>query len=182
MCRTARHRVIVPVVNRPGERLTERGQQPLPLGLPPAVGIVTYAFGHHWSATLVGLDGDVPIVFYVPLMMSAILFGPSMDYEVFLMSHVRERWEQTGDPHRAVVEGLAGTGRVITSAALIMVSVFCAFIISGDRTSSSSGSAWPPPSPSMRPSCAACWCRPSCRCWAAPGGGCRPAWNAGCRT
>src|SRR3954451_20669575 len=50
------------------------------------------------------------------------------------MSHVRERWERTGDPHRAVVEGLAGTGRVITSAALIMVSVFCAFIISDDPT------------------------------------------------
>ena len=102
------------------------------LSIAAAFGIVTYAFGHHWSATSVGLDGEVPIVSYVPLMMFAILFGLSMDYEVFLMSHVRERWERTGDPHRAVVEGLAGTGRVITSAALIMVSVFCAFIISGD--------------------------------------------------
>jgi RND superfamily putative drug exporter len=102
------------------------------LSIGAAFGIVTYVFGHEWSARLVGLDGTVPIVSFVPLMMFAILFGLSMDYEVFLMTHVRERWMATGDPHRAVVDGLAGTARVITSAALIMVSVFCAFIISGD--------------------------------------------------
>jgi RND superfamily putative drug exporter len=65
-------------------------------------------------------------------MMFAILFGLSMDYEVFLMSRVREQFLETGDSRQAVVEGLAGTARVITSAALIMVSVFCAFILSGD--------------------------------------------------
>ena len=65
-------------------------------------------------------------------MMFAILFGLSMDYEVFLMSHIRERWTESGDPHEAVVDGLAGTGRVITSAALIMVSVFCACVLNGD--------------------------------------------------
>ena len=102
------------------------------LSIAAAFGIVTFAFGHHWSATLVGLDGEVPIVSFVPLMMFAILFGLSMDYEVFLMTHVRERFQSTGDPHRGVIEGLAGTARVITSAALIMVSVFCAFIINGD--------------------------------------------------
>ncbi len=102
------------------------------LSIGAAFGIVTYAFGHDWSAQLVGLDGTVPIVSFVPLMMFAILFGLSMDYEVFLMTHVRERWSATGDPHRAVVDGLAGTARVITSAALIMVSVFCAFLINGD--------------------------------------------------
>jgi len=102
------------------------------LSIGAAFGVVTYAFGNDWSATLVGLDGTVPIVSFVPLMMFAILFGLSMDYEVFLMTHVRERWASTGDAHRAVVEGLAGTARVITSAALIMVSVFCAFILNGD--------------------------------------------------
>jgi putative drug exporter of the RND superfamily len=102
------------------------------LSIAAAFGIVTYAFGHHWSATLVGLDGVVPIVSFIPLMMFAILFGLSMDYEVFLMTHVRERWRATDDPHQAVIEGLAGTARVITSAALIMVCVFCAFIINGD--------------------------------------------------
>jgi RND superfamily putative drug exporter len=102
------------------------------LSIGAAFGIVTFAFGHSWSAQLVGLDGTVPIVSFVPLMMFAILFGLSMDYEVFLMTHVRERWQATGDPHQAVIDGLAGTARVITSAALIMVSVFCAFLINGD--------------------------------------------------
>jgi putative drug exporter of the RND superfamily len=70
----------------------------------------------------------------VPLFMFAVLFGLSMDYEVFLMSHVREAWKRTGDNRTAVVEGIATTGRVITSAALIMVAVFFAFIINGDPT------------------------------------------------
>jgi RND superfamily putative drug exporter len=102
------------------------------LSIGAAFGIVTYVFGHHWSATAAGLIGVVPIVSYVPLMMFAILFGLSMDYEVFLMTHVRERFRATDDPHRAVIEGLAGTARVITSAALIMVCVFTAFVINGD--------------------------------------------------
>ena len=102
------------------------------LSIGAAFGVVTSLPASHWSATLVGLDGAVPIVSFVPLMMFAILFGLSMDYEVFLMTHVRERWRATGDAHQAVIEGLAGTARVITSAALIMVSVFCAFIINGD--------------------------------------------------
>jgi putative drug exporter of the RND superfamily len=102
------------------------------LSIAAAFGVVTYVFGHHWSATVMGLDTTVPIVSFVPLMMFAILFGLSMDYEVFLMSHVRESWKRHGDPHEATVDGLATTGRVITSAALIMVSVFCAFVLSGD--------------------------------------------------
>ena len=104
------------------------------LSILAAFGIVTYVFQHHWSATLIGLDGTIPIVSYVPLMMFAILFGLSMDYEVFLMTHVRESWRKDGDPHEAVVHGLASTARVITSAALIMVSVFSAFVINGDPT------------------------------------------------
>jgi RND superfamily putative drug exporter len=102
------------------------------LSIAAAFGIVTYVFGHHWSATLIGLETTVPIVSFVPLMMFAILFGLSMDYEVFLMSHVRESYKKHGDPHEAAVDGLATTGRVITSAALIMVSVFTAFVLSGD--------------------------------------------------
>jgi uncharacterized membrane protein YdfJ with MMPL/SSD domain len=97
-------------------------------------GVVTYAFDHDWTARLIGLEGHIPIVSYVPLMMFAILFGLSMDYEVFLMTHVREQYKATGDPHEAVVHGLATTGRVITSAAMIMVSVFLAFVINGDPT------------------------------------------------
>jgi RND superfamily putative drug exporter len=102
------------------------------LSIAASFGIVTYVFGHHWSATAVGLDHTVPIVSFVPLMMFAILFGLSMDYEVFLMSHVREHFMKSKNPHEAVVDGLAVTGRVITSAALIMVAVFSAFILSDD--------------------------------------------------
>jgi uncharacterized membrane protein YdfJ with MMPL/SSD domain len=99
-----------------------------------AFGVVTYAFNHTWTANLIGLEGPIPIVSYVPLMMFAILFGLSMDYEVFLMTHVREQYQETGDPHEAIVNGLATTARVITSAAMIMVSVFLAFVINGDPT------------------------------------------------
>ena len=99
-----------------------------------AFGVVSYAFDHTWTARLIGLEGPIPIVSYVPLMMFAILFGLSMDYEVFLMTHVREQYKETGDPHEAVVHGLATTGRVITSAAMIMVSVFLAFVMNGDPT------------------------------------------------
>ena len=99
-----------------------------------AFGVVNFAFSHGWAVHLIGLKDTIPIVSYVPLMMFAILFGLSMDYEVFLMTHVREQWKETGDPHESVVRGLAATGRVITSAAMIMVSVFLAFVINGDPT------------------------------------------------
>jgi putative drug exporter of the RND superfamily len=99
-----------------------------------AFGVVTAVFEKGWGASLVGLDGEVPIVSFVPLMMFAILFGLSMDYEVFLMTHIREAWQRTHDNREAVIEGIGTTGRVITSAALIMVSVFFAFIINGDPT------------------------------------------------
>ena len=99
-----------------------------------AFGVVCAVFEKGWGASLVGLDGEVPIVSYVPLMMFAILFGLSMDYEVFLMTHIREHWLETHDNKESVIRGIATTGRVITSAALIMVSVFFAFILNGDPT------------------------------------------------
>jgi putative drug exporter of the RND superfamily len=99
-----------------------------------AFGVVTAVFEKGWGASIVGLEGEVPIVSFVPLMMFAILFGLSMDYEVFLMTHIREAWQRTRDNREAVIEGVGTTGRVITSAALIMVSVFFAFIINGDPT------------------------------------------------
>jgi RND superfamily putative drug exporter len=74
-----------------------------------------------------GLPGEVPIAAYVPVLMFAILFGLSMDYEVFLLSRVREEYQRTGDPRGSVVTGLASTARVISSAALIMVAVFLGF-------------------------------------------------------
>ena len=99
-----------------------------------AFGVVSAVFENGWGIGLVGLDEPVAIVSFVPLMMFAILFGLSMDYEVFLITHIKEAWERTDDNRQAIIDGVAHTGRVITSAALIMVSVFLAFVINGDPT------------------------------------------------
>jgi RND superfamily putative drug exporter len=102
------------------------------LSVAAAYGVVTFVFQEGHGAELIGLDGAVPIASYVPLLMFAILFGLSMDYEVFLMSQIQEHFKETGDPRKAVIDGLATTGRVITSAALIMVFVFSSFVLDGN--------------------------------------------------
>ena len=102
------------------------------LSVAAAYGVVTAVFQLGWGASLIGLDHAIPIVSFVPLLMFAILFGLSMDYEVFLLTQMREHYEEYGDERRAVVEGLANTGRVITSAAAIMVCVFTSFVLSGN--------------------------------------------------
>src|SRR4029453_490522 len=83
---------------------------------------------------LIGLDATIPVNPFVPLIMFAILFGLSMDYEVFLLSRVREEFVAHGDGHKSVVDGLARTARAITSAAVIMITVFLAFVPSTDMT------------------------------------------------
>jgi RND superfamily putative drug exporter len=102
------------------------------LSVAAAYGVVTAVFQLGWGSSLIGLDHSIPIVSFVPLLMFAILFGLSMDYEVFLLTQMREHYTQYGDERRAVVEGLANTGRVITSAAAIMVCVFTSFVLNGD--------------------------------------------------
>jgi putative drug exporter of the RND superfamily len=102
------------------------------LSVGAAYGVVTFVFQEGHGAELIGLDGSVPIASYVPLLMFAILFGLSMDYEVFLMTQIQEHYKEEGDAHKAVVDGLANTGRVITSAALIMVCVFSSFVLNGN--------------------------------------------------
>jgi putative drug exporter of the RND superfamily len=102
------------------------------LSVAAAYGVVTFVFQEGHGASLLGLDGPVPIASYVPLLMFAILFGLSMDYEVFLLTQIQEHYKKSGDPHDAVVRGLASTGRVITSAALIMVFVFSSFVLNGN--------------------------------------------------
>jgi len=79
---------------------------------------------------LIGVEGDTPVPPFMPVMMFAILFGLSMDYEVFLLSRVREGYLRHGDTSLAVRDGLARTARVITAAAAIMVAVFLAFVFS----------------------------------------------------
>jgi RND superfamily putative drug exporter len=102
------------------------------LSVGASYGVLTFVFQEGHGASLIGVDGGAtPIVSYVPLMMFAILFGLSMDYQVFLLSRIREHFEESGDNHEAVVDGLAVSARVITSAALIMVSVYTSFILNG---------------------------------------------------
>jgi RND superfamily putative drug exporter len=102
------------------------------LSIGAAYGVVVAVFQWGWGSSLIGVNTTVPISPFLPMMMFAILFGLSMDYEVFLLSRIREEFVHTGDNHHSVVVGLAATARVITSAALIMISVFAAFLLTPD--------------------------------------------------
>ena len=104
------------------------------LSIGAAYGVLTAIFQWGWLHSLIGLDGAVPIVSYVPLFMFAVLFGLSMDYEVFLVSQIKEHADAGEDPRRSVVSGLVTSGRVITAAATIMVFVFGSFVLNGDPT------------------------------------------------
>jgi putative drug exporter of the RND superfamily len=104
------------------------------LGVSAAYGVVVAVFQWGWFANLIGVHESVPIMPLAPMLMFAILFGLSMDYEVFLMSRVREQYRKHFDPRRAVVEGVGSTARVITSAALIMIGVFSSFMLDVDVT------------------------------------------------
>ena len=99
------------------------------LSVAAAYGVTVAVFQWGWAKGLVGLQSTVPITAFVPMMMFAVLFGLSMDYQVFLLTRVREEYDKTGDTRLGVVRGLARTARVITSAALIMIFVFGAFVL-----------------------------------------------------
>ncbi|WJK41621.1 MMPL family transporter [Solwaraspora sp. WMMA2056] len=98
------------------------------LSVGTAYGVLVMVFQWGWGLTLIGVDRPVPIMSVVPMLLFAVLFGLSMDYEVFLLSAIREEYRRGGDPGAAVVAGLAGTGRVITAAATIMAVVFLSFV------------------------------------------------------
>jgi RND superfamily putative drug exporter len=102
------------------------------LSIGAAYGVLVIVFQWGWGTGLIGLETTVPVVSFIPMFMFAILFGLSMDYEVFLLSRVREEYVRTGDNGRAVIGGIAGTARVITSAALIMIAVFGGFVLGDD--------------------------------------------------
>ena len=103
------------------------------LSIGAAYGVVVAVFQWGWFGSVIGVDKTGPIAPFVPMMMFAILFGLSMDYEVFLLSRIREEYDRTHDNALAVADGLASTARVITAAALIMVTVFGSFVL-GDLT------------------------------------------------
>jgi RND superfamily putative drug exporter len=96
-------------------------------------GVITAVFQWGWAASLFGIDKTGPIEAFVPVLMFAIVFGLSMDYQVFLVSRIYEEWHRRGDNREAVTHGLAATGRTITAAAAIMVLVFGSFILGGER-------------------------------------------------
>jgi RND superfamily putative drug exporter len=100
------------------------------LSISACYGIIVAVFQWGWGSSLLGLDGTVPIESYVPMIIFAIVFGLSMDYEVFLLSRIREHWLVDHDNMLSVATGLSQTARVISCAALIMASVFFAFLLS----------------------------------------------------
>jgi RND superfamily putative drug exporter len=104
------------------------------LSIGASYGVLTAIFQYGWLAKAIGLSGSVPIVSYVPLFMFAVLFGLSMDYEVFLVSQIEEHVHAGEDNNSSVVSGLVTSARVITAAALIMVFVFGSFVLNGDPT------------------------------------------------
>jgi RND superfamily putative drug exporter len=98
-----------------------------------AYGILVAVFQWGWGAGLIGVENG-PVEMWIPMMLFAIVFGLSMDYEVFLLSRIREHYDRSGDNATAVADGLAATARVITAAAAIMVFVFGAFMLGDDRS------------------------------------------------
>jgi RND superfamily putative drug exporter len=104
------------------------------LSIGASYGVLTAVFQYGWLSSLIGLSGPVPIVSYVPLFMFAILFGLSMDYEVFLVSQIEEHVHAGEDNRGSVVSGLVTSARVITAAAMIMVFVFGSFVLNGSPT------------------------------------------------
>lgn len=102
------------------------------LSIGASYGVLVMVFQWGWGASLIGLESTVPIVSFIPMFMFAVVFGLSMDYEVFLLSRIREEYDATGDTRAAIVHGLARTGRVITSAAFIMIAVFLGFVLGED--------------------------------------------------
>jgi putative drug exporter of the RND superfamily len=102
------------------------------LSIGAALGVIVAIFQWGWLKSLVGVEGG-PIESFIPVMLFAIVFGLSMDYEVFLVSRIHERWTHTRENSRSVAEGLALTGRVVTAAAAIMVCVFLSFMLGEDR-------------------------------------------------
>jgi RND superfamily putative drug exporter len=97
------------------------------LSIGGAYGVLTVVFQWGWGSELLGMDHAVPVSSWMPILIFAVLFGLSMDYEVFLLSRIRESWLATGDAQGSVVQGLSDTGRVISAAAAIMIAVFLGF-------------------------------------------------------
>ena len=131
------------------------------LSVGAAYGVVTAVFQWGWGLDLLGVDHAMPMSSWMPILMFAILFGLSMDYEVFLLSRIREDYDRTGDARGSVARGLAATSGVISAAAAIMVLVFLGFVTESgavDQDARLRARRWR--SCSTRPSSGWSWCRP----------------------
>jgi putative drug exporter of the RND superfamily len=104
------------------------------LSVAAAYGVVVAIFQWGWGSSLINIHEKLPIPAFVPMLMFAIVFGLSMDYEVFLISRVHEAWTKTADAHRSVAIGIGSTARVITTAAAVMIVVFTSFVLDPDPT------------------------------------------------
>ncbi len=102
------------------------------LSIGGALGVTVLVFQHGWLSGVLGISPG-PVEPWIPVLMFAVVFGLSMDYEVFLVSRIREEWVRHRDATRAVTDGIAFTGRVITAAAAIMVCVFLSFMLGDER-------------------------------------------------
>src|SRR6202043_342997 len=103
------------------------------LSIGAALGVITFVFQDGHLASLLGVQTTAPIEPFLPVMLFAIIFGLSMDYEVFLVTRMHEEWQHSRNPGYAVRHGLALTGKVVMAAAIIMISVFGSFMFGGDR-------------------------------------------------
>ena len=104
------------------------------LSIGASFGVIVMIFQWGWAADLIGLESTIPILPFIPMFMFAVVFGLSMDYEVFLLTRIREEYVRTGDNTASTIHGITTTGRVITSAALIMIAVFVSFSLADDPT------------------------------------------------
>jgi RND superfamily putative drug exporter len=102
------------------------------LSVGAALGVMNAVFEWGWGSSVLGISGAAPVAVFLPVIMFSVLFGLSMDYEVFLVSRMREEWVRTGDNRAAVSTGQTVTGRVITAAASIMILVFLSFLLNGN--------------------------------------------------
>jgi RND superfamily putative drug exporter len=102
------------------------------LSIAAALGVVVAIFEHHWFTSLTGIE-PAPITSIIPVTMFAIVFGLSMDYEVFLISRIHEEWQHRHDPNAAIRKGITTTARVITAAAAVMIAVFVSVGLGGSR-------------------------------------------------
>lgn len=142
------------------------------LSVGAAFGVLVAVFQWGWGADLLGIEQTGPVMSLMPILIIGIVFGLAMDYEVFLLTRMREAYAHGASPGEAIVQGFRHSGRVVAAAAIIMISVFAGFIGMSSPTIQTMGVAWPPPSPSTPSwsgwrSCPRCW-----HCSAAGPGGC----------